>query len=623
MPRLVSRSTVSFASIIAAVTINIFFGLIKLVNLLNIEFNYFYSPRVIDIVIFSSSIDLWMWAGSLLFILSTMLLKKILHRASFPRWIIPLDILLLASLAIFLINDQIAILLTIPLSLMVVILSVVFVDGFLAARKIEAGLLVLTGIVVMLIPIELASLSAWISNAFSYEAPFGSDVRWRFPLIDLQLFNVLYPLIPLLFVILLFSWIWVPAVKYGLSRLRRNNRSSIQPADRLSNRFLTFGLILSSAVSVFITCYPYIHLPGSTLVGVDSPEYLGWLKEMMQKGPGAAFETDRPIFNLLMYLIKYLTGLSPEAVVRIMPAIIAVGLSLAIFWFVKEGTGDKRLALLSSLFSAFSFQTTVGMFAFSLANWFAILETFLLFVFLLKSSKSHTWKYMLASALLGMAVLLTHPYTWDVLMAVLAAYFAWMLLRRSREKSQIAPLALLLIANGLFYALYTLASFGKGVGHGEGEVLNLTTLNLGLPSLLRLQNGLGLMVANWVGGLFGNPLLIILAITGMFAIIDLKRPLTNFQRIMLLWVIIPSLSLLVIPLGQEVLFWRLIYLIPTQILAAMGLHTIFNIIKDAETKSKLSPTHSYVLRILLFTLVVLLLLNYSLRSVDEAMIIST
>jgi hypothetical protein len=103
-----SWSRLSFSSIVAAVAINILFGLVKLINLLGIEFNYFYSPKVIDIVIFSSSIDLWIWAGSLLFIVLTILLKRIFHKFSFPRWIIPLYVFWLASLAVFLVDDQIA-----------------------------------------------------------------------------------------------------------------------------------------------------------------------------------------------------------------------------------------------------------------------------------------------------------------------------------------------------------------------------------------------------------------------------------------------------------------------------------------------------------------------------------
>lgn len=610
------RSRVSFSSIVIAVSINILFGLVRLINVLGIMFNYFYSPKVIDIVIFSASIDLWIWGASLLFIVLAMLLNGVLRNLRFPRWLILLYLFLLVSLAAFLINDQVASVLAVPLGFVVVGLSVYFGDGFLLAKRAEAALLTLIGVISLLIPLEFASLSSWVLNAFSYEVPFGSGLRWTFPWIDLQLFSVFYPLTVLLFLVLLYSWAWVPALRYVSSRIGRSVNSGIQTVESLSNRSLALGLVLSSAVSVFIAYYSYIHLPGSALVGVDSVSYYGWLKEMMQKGPITAFETDRPLFNLLMYFIKYVTVLSPEAVVRIMPIVCAVCLSLAVFWFVKVGTNDRCLALMSSLFSAFSFQTTVSIFAYSLANWFAMVEAFLLFAFLLKGSQKHSWRYISISALIGMALLLTHPYTWSVLIVILVSYLAWILVGRSEEKAEIAPMVMLLGANLLFYVFYSLAPFGKGLGNGGGAVLHM----VGVSNPFQLQSGLAIMVSLRVGGLFGNPLMIILAVVGMFSMINFSRSLTKFHRIVLLWVIIPSLALFAIPSGQELLYYRLVYLVPFQILAAVGLYWMLDKLKDMEHRHKLSVKYSYVLRVLLFTLVVLFLLNYALRSVDEAMI---
>lgn len=612
-------SILGSSSIMPAVSLNIFFGLAKLINLLSIRFNYFYAPKVIDIVIFSSSTDLLIWGTSILFIVSAMFLLRTLNYLDFPRWLIFLYVLLLASLSVFLINDRIALVFAVPLGFAVLSLSVYFGNGFLLAKKEETVLLTIIGVIGLLILFELASVSLWIVNAFNYKVPFGSDLRWRFPWIDLQLFNVLYPLIPFLFMILLYSWIWIPALRYLLSRIGRSINSGIQNVEKLNNRSIALGLTLCLAVSVFITCYPYIHLPDSTLIGVDSIAYYDWLKEMMQKGPQSAFDTDRPFNNLLMYFIKYVTPLSPQDVVRIMPIIASVCLSLAVFWFVKEGTGDEHLALLSSLFSSFSFQTTVSIFACYLANWFAIVETFLLMVFLLKSLNKHSWKYMLISAFIGIALLLTHPYTWNVTMAILTSYFAWALIRRSEEKWEIAPLCTLLVANVLFYMFYTLTPFGKGLGNQQGGVLREAASNVGIPSLSNLQNSLGLMVSMVMGGLYGNPLMIILAIAGMLSIINFTRPMIKFYRIVPLSVIIPSLTLLIISPGQ-VFLYRLIYLIPFQILAAIGLHSVFNWLKEVERKFKLKATHSSTFRILLFTLIVLFLLNYSLRSVDETMI---
>jgi hypothetical protein len=459
-------------------------------------------------------------------------------------------------------------------------------------------------------------------NAVNYDVPFGPGLRWKFPWIDLQLFNVLYPLTALLFLFLLYSWFWIPVLKSVLSRIGRSVDSGVHRIERLNNRSVALGLIVSVAASVFISSYPYIHLPSSTLVGVDSLAYHDWLKQMIQEGPQAAFRTDRPIFNLLMYFVKCVTPLSPVDVVRIMPIILAACLSLVVFWFVKAGTGDKRLALLSSLFSAFSFQTTVSIYAYFLANWFAIIEIFLLLVFLLKGLNKHSWRHILISTVIGMAVLLTHPYTWNILMVILISYLAWTLMRRAQEKWDIAPLSILLAANALFYVFYNfIRPFGGGLGNNAAV---LRRVMWSVPSLPNLHNALRIMVSNFLGGLFGNPLMIILAVAGMFSITNLEESSAKFNRIMLLWIAVLSLPLLVFAPGQNMLvFYRLVYLIPLQILAAIGLQLILNRLKDAERKFKLNPRCCCMLRVLLFTLVVLFLLNYSLRSVDEVQIYTT
>lgn len=616
-----SWSRLSILSIALAVSVNTLFGSLRLINLLNIAFNYNYVPEVINIVIFSPFADLWIWAFSLLFTVLAILLTKTLNHLSFPRWLIFPYSLLFASLVVFLIDVRIATVFAVPLGFIVVGLSALFGNVFRPFRRADWVLITSIGVIALHVPIELASLSSWMLNAVNYDVPFGPGLRWKFPWIDLQMFNVLYPLTTLLFLALLYSWFWIPVFKSVLSRIGRSASSGVHSIGRLNNRRLAFGLILSVAASVFISSYPYIHLPGSVLVGVDSLPYYDWLKQMVQEGPQTAFLTDRPIFNLLMYFVKCVTPLSPVDVVRVMPIILAACLSLVVFWFVKAGTGDKRLALLSSLFSSFSFQTTVSIYAYFLANWFAIIEIFLLLAFLLKGLNKHSWRYILISTAMGMTVLLTHPYTWNILMVILISYLAWTMMRRAQEKRDIAPLSILLAANTLFYVFYNfIRPFGGGLGSNAAV---LRSVLWSFPSLSNLNSALGIMVSNFLGGLFGNPLMIILAITGMFSIIGLKESSAKFNRIMLLWIAVLSLPLLVFAPGQNMLvFYRLVYLVPVQILAAIGLQLILNRLKDAERKLKLSTRHSYILRMLLFTVVVLFLLNYSLRSVDEVQIFS-
>jgi len=617
----------NFFLVTLATSVNVILGSLKFINLLDIKFYYFYSPKVVNIVIFSPSTDLWIWSVSLFFIILEIFSMKMLCDANFPRWTIVPCLLSLVSLPVFLINDRIASFFAVPLGFIIVGLSTYYGNGYLVTRREEAATLTLMCNTGLLILFELASVSSWIMNILDYEIPFAPSFRWRFPLIDLQLFNVLYPLTSWLFLFFLYSWIWIPASKYILHRIQalsnifsriRSNFSPVQSIHsklKLDNKPLTFGLLISLTTAIFITYYPCIHLPNSTLVGVDSIFYYDRLKEMMQRGPLIAFERDRPFFNLLLYFIRYVVASPPETVLRIMPMIFAVCLNLAVFWFVKVGTGNELLALMSSFFSTFSFQTTLGVFVYSLANWFAIVETFLLLVCLLKSLEKHSRKYTLISALIGIALLLTHPYTWNVVIVILVSYLVWIFLRRRpEEKVEIASVTFLLAANLLFYAIYTLTPIGIGIGSAEGATLNTVASNISISNLLHLQDNLASMVQIWVGGLLGNPLLMILAVAGMFSIMDFTK---RFNRIVLLWVMIPSLALLAIP---PELYYRPIYLIPMQIQAAAGVYWMVNKLKEMKGNLKASKTRFHMLDISIVILIVLFLLNYSLRSVDKTTI---
>jgi hypothetical protein len=121
------------------------------------------------------------------------------------------------------------------------------------------------------------------------------------------------------------------------------------------------------------------------------------------------------------------------------------------------------------------------------------------------------------------------------------------------------------------------------------------------------------MVQMWMGGLFGNPLLLILAVAGMFALFDFTG---KFNRIMLLWVMIPSIALLAV--SPDPFYYRFIYLVPIQAQAAAGLCWM---VTKLNLRGLFKTSETFRLAITSVTvLTVLFLLNYSLRSVDEAII---
>jgi hypothetical protein len=614
------------ATLAGAVTI--LFGFFKLINLLGIRFYFLYSPKTVNIVISSPIVDVSIWVISLLIVVLEMLVVKALRDVNYPRWTAFPFLLLAASLAVFQFNDVIAYLLAVPAGLAIAGISTYYGDGFLLAGRKEAVSFTLSCVVGLLTLFELAAASSWILNTFDYEVPFGPSTRWMFPTVDLQLFNTLYPLTSWLFLLFLYSWIWIPALKHAVSRAASSGRLRLRTwkgssfrlqgagsALRLNSKYMALCLFLSLAASAFIAFYPHAHLSNSTLVGADSVDYYNLLNSVSQKGPLVAFNTDRPLPILLMYAVQVATGLSTETVVNIMPTILAGCLSLAVYWFVKVGTKNEVAALMASLFSSFSFQVTVGVFSYFVANWMAIIESLLLMIFLLKSLEKQSWKYMALSAVMGMVVLLTHPYTWDVLMAILILYSAWALIRKgSGKRREIILLILLLASNFVFYAAYAQAPFGKSLGGAEGTNLTNVASSFGVSNLLDLQNNLASVVQSFVGGLLGDPLLILLAVVGVFSMFDFAK---RFNRIMLLWVVVPSVALLAV--SPDPYYFRFLYLIPIQVQAAAGLLWIIDKLGFARSWFK-ADRNFWAFKVLAVMLVVLFLLNYALRSVDEALV---
>jgi hypothetical protein len=435
----------------------------------------------------------------------------------------------------------------------------------------------------------------------------------------LQLFSVFHIGLPWLFLAFLTCWLWLPFLKAVIPKINakleiiptKTLQSNLPRPSQVNGKILAVSLFAIAALAFFVAYYPTAHFSNAILLGTDATYYYDWINDLNLKGPLAALEMDRPFSNLLLYTIQALTAASTENILRAAPIFCSIALCLAVFWFVNVGTKDKRLALMSALFTAVSFQTTVSLFVYSLSNWIALIEMFLIFGLLLIESKRHFLKYTVLLSLLGIVLLLTHPYTWEVAVAILTTYLAYAFLRRrNEEKQKIKQLTFFLTANIAFFAIYAMMPFGSGLFKAGGAVLRYTLPAFGLSNFLSLLNGLENMVNVWVGGLFANPLLIILAIIGAFTLTDYSK---RYNRLMLVWLAVPFAALLAFS-PESFFYYRIVYLIPIQIFAASGLILALDKLGKA---SKLKSEKSFqVLKVLIVLLTVAFLLNYSLRASD-------
>jgi len=610
--------SVNFFLLTLSSSVNVFFGFIELVNLLDVRFYDFYSIKVIHFVIFSPALDLEIWLVSLIVIVLEVFALRYL-RKSLPLWVSWFSLLSVVVCLVSVVDAWWGVLFGVPLGFAVVGL-VLFFGSDCNVRRGLGVCYVLFGIVGLAIFIETASLGTWAWNLFDYSFPF-SEAGWRFALIDLQLFNVFSAWTSWLFIILLYSWIWIPLTKCVFEKVKslkpffsRTAESSGIRVVRFSRRVLVLSLLAIVAIAVFVSSYPYFNLAPSSLVGSDSAVYYKWIEDMRQNGPAIALQQDRPLSNLLMYFIQITFGLSSEAIVKVMPVVCCVALSLAVFWFVRVGLHNDALALISGLFTVFSFQTTVGLYAYHVSNWLALIEAFLLFGFILKSTEKRLWTYTFAAALVGVALLFTHPYTWDIVLAVFSAYLVWTILRlhfgRSTDgRTHVFQLCLVLGLSLVSYVIYSVLPFGRGVSAGAVGFAGSSILS---PNLVKIQSGLEKMVQSWVGGLYANPLLVVLAIAGMFSIVVFAN---KFSRLMFLWIMVPSLVLFVVS-SENYMFYRVLYVVPFQVLGAIGIFWILNIFGNAMGSRNAKIV--WFLKIVIFVVVLLFFSNYALHSVNGA-----
>jgi len=194
--------------------VNGFFGALMVVNWLKIEFYQYYSSKIIRLIIFSPAIDWGIWISSLIlaFTIPYVMIKT--SGIAVPKPVILTHLTLVPSLIFYLVHlpDLVTAILLFG-GFSAICLSVAYSGELLCMSRVKAVIVFLSGLFGILIPIELGSLFVWVRNTFDPRYPFDIDPRWRIPLIEAQLFNLVYPTIPWLLIAFLFSWIWIPALK--------------------------------------------------------------------------------------------------------------------------------------------------------------------------------------------------------------------------------------------------------------------------------------------------------------------------------------------------------------------------------------------------------------------------
>ncbi len=320
------------------------------------------------------------------------------------------------------------------------------------------------------------------------------------------------------------------------------------------------------ATSVLLALLPYRAdlNPTGGLVGIDSPLYVTWINQMLGRPfPQAlqysfveGLDGSRPLLLVILYAIASL-GVSPTRIIEYLPTILASLLALSTYIFVRFGQGSKGLAGLTALFTPFSFYLTVGLWGGYYANMLALIFVFLFLTLLLTFSRSPTAPKYILMLVLSVAIFLTHPWTWILIVAP-CLVFAVSLWRETGHSIHLKSIT------GIILAGIALDLLKSTVFATRTVAADVATKIPTSGQAVSFWNNLvdGLLYTH--SGLLGNWIILALGLLAMFAL----RFKDWFERLVILWVGIASIPFLVLDSYNQT---RIVYDPPIPVLMATTL----------------------------------------------------
>jgi hypothetical protein len=569
------------------------FGLATVISTIRLGF-FFNYPRIIQITLIDSRIDVLVWAASA-FCLSALVIWFSKRRDfSLIQTVIALLVmilsvtLLLPSKPQFLFNAN------------AYVLFALLTGEFVSLARKKASLtekhfhidsyLVSIYLLAYFAVIEISAGVHWVIRSFGSVTQIGSIDAG----IELNFSYVGYGLLPWLYAAFLFSWAWVPIaqslisgtrLRYTLPKARTEESRGLleeTPSQDKLSILLDPKFILALAVVVFIAYYPYFQNP-PWLVGTDA--YWRYFDPLMRVNVKGTFEgfigavaERHPIPLMLLYAAQLVFHTTTFDVVRYAPIFLVVGLA-CFTWLFLARRKEMNFGLIVFLLSTLSVTTTVGFYSSILANWMALICWMLFFAYVsLRGDERLRVRDSLVLLVSSTAVLLIHPWTWGVFAAavILAAALTFHEKQHGIRKSA-AVLLLVVLLNAVF-AFLTVMLLPGSQGWRETDAIDLYTYVIRNPStVLFFWDAVKRLTEIWSP--FFSPLYILTSIVGVSRL--KASNLTPWRRNLILgWLCVSALgSILVAPIGfdparpteTESQLWRLFFLTPFSLTAPFGI----------------------------------------------------
>jgi len=333
-------------------------------------------------------------------------------------------------------------------------------------------------------------------------------------------------------------------------------------------KFLFLSLFM--LLSIFLVLIPHQSFINNEneLVGSDTVTYVKRLILLQEDADQLFYKVftapnfeDRPLSFLLFYAVITVFPDNSYHAMDNLPIIFSPILVLTVFFLTREMTSNDTIALLASFLTAISFQPLIGIYAGLYSNWLALIFGYSSFVFLLRGLRKPNVVNYLAFSVLFFLMMLSHVYTWTLFALFISIFLLVSYRLKMFQRKAVVVVFLIILASVAFDAGKSLmfdTPFGiERDASIEGDGVNLENLSTFWSDLSQTS-------FVYAGGMFGNFLLLALCIYWLLR--------SNLQQMPNLFLaIFLSIGILPILFGDEIIQSRVLYNIPFQIPAAIGL----------------------------------------------------
>ncbi|XES76078.1 MAG: hypothetical protein ACBZ72_07775 [Candidatus Bathyarchaeia archaeon] len=457
---------------------------------------------------------------------------------------------------------------------------------------------------------SLVSTLVLISPTASTLSPPAMAATRHLVLLDLSFANLLSPLLPLAYLILVFLGLTGIFIKVGLlskaatwlqrplSRRHLDFVGSfdLDPKENSSFTngrfflFLAFALsFVISSVLVLVTVLPWIN-PTYRLVSTDAPFYYQWLQDLHAAGfSGAmslAFASDRSFFLILLY---FLSAVIPSLdLVQLFAALLIPVFAVFCFFVTKLVGGPRETAVYAVLLAPLSIQALGLIFSGYFANMLGLLLVYLYYIVFIWAQRKNFLLGFSSLAAVAVLIVFAYPWAWFILaLSMLAFLFMQWRLASSDAGlwTSFKTKLLLVFSSFLLSVIFDFFRRLLTVTSSVTIVYDTVARDLTFPNLSFLWNSLKVTADFYLGGAFGCVLIVFLSIVGFFVVLRSKSEMSS---LLTSWVFVSSLAILFT--GSEFAYHKFLFAMPLVVFSSLGLSWLMHVIvrKDDMCKKRFS-----------------------------------